>query len=1376
MIIFSWNIRGVGARIKRRTLRKFLNLHDPWIVFIQESKLELLTPRAAKSLWNWDDIEYCVSPSQGNSGGLITLWRNPHFQLDSFREERNWIAIKGVLTPANFNCTMINIYNSCEASIRESTWTEIVDYCSNSQYPCLIAGDFNETLTPGDRGSKVIDHSSSAHFQSFISDLHLIEIMPSEGWFTWFRGSSMSKLDRFFVQSEWITKFPLLNTSILKRSISDHCPIILKSREKLGGPKPFRFQDAWLTNRGCLETVKKAWLNSDGLEIMEKLKRVKIELKEWNSQVFGNIDQRIASLEGEIQKWDNIARRRLLSDDEIKSRASSQLDLWNWLKKQEIYWAQNSRIQWLKEGDRNSKFFHTFASLRRNKNNISSLEMDGRKIENPEEIRAEAVNYFSKLFHDDSPIRPVFQDLDFKSLNPSQAAELIVPFSHLEVDQAVASCNSSKSPGPDGFNFSFIKASWETIKYDVYTVIQEFWETGTLPKGCNVALVALIPKIPSPEGFKDYRPISMVGCIYKIVAKILAGRLKKVMGYLVGPNQSSFIEERQILDSVLIAGEIIETCKKSKKAAILLKLDFQKAFDSVSWPFLAWTLERMGFPPRWILWITSCVSSAAASILVNGTPSKPFKLQRGLRQGDPLSPFLFVFAAEVMNLMIKKAVSMNLWTGVDVSKNGPNITHLQFADDTLLFAPSDRQSLKNIKMVLILFQLTSGLKINFHKSEILGVHVAESTLRDWAQILRCKVGRFPMTYLGLPLGGSTSRVACWEPLLTRMNNKLAAWKSKLLSIGGRLTLIKASLSNLPMYFMSLYPIPKSVIEKIISIQRRFLWNGKPDQKAQALVRWEIVQLPKSLGGLNVGNVLNRNLGLLFKWVWRFFHEQDSLWRQVIQAKYNYSSSFCICDLTSLKNGGPWKQICNSLLKHPEACKLVQSGTRKQVGDGEATYFWHDVWIQDKPLKTTFPRLFRKAYLPHATVAAMRSRVNGEWDWKIPWNSPLRPRDQADWNSLLELLESLSLKDDQKDRLVWLLDKSESFTVNSFYLEISRKLQPLLQDTSHKLWKGLVPFRIEIFFWLVLLGKINTKVKLASHNIIPLSDLSCSLCNINPEDTSHLFLHCPFAQSLWNWWCSLWGISWVWPFSIEAAYTQWKFPTKNKFFQKIWNAAFQVIIWALWKERNSRVFNNTSNSIQEVQNLVLLRISWWSKGWKESFPYSANEVLRNPWCLLWHSSHKSSSNSIQKGTLPTNSLKWITGVSRNAIHNNMVMGGALLNNEGKILCVFSCPLPLMEASSAEVLAIHRTIQISLSNNRFRNNPMEIESQSQEAVVWCNNSSGGPWNLQFILNFIRSAARKGIKHSIILKNPNSFSTDEVIARMDLYRNSEFVVWVN
>lgn len=168
----------------------------------------------------------------------------------------------------------------------------------------------------------------------------------------------------------------------------------------------------------------------------------------------------------------------------------------------------------------------------------------------------------------------------------------------------------------------------------------------------------------------------MVGCVYKIVAKILARRLQRVMDHLISPYQTSFIKGRQILDGALIAGELIDSCKRMDKAAVILKLDFHKAFDCISWSYLDWVLNQMGFSSRWRGWIKSCVMTAFASVLINGSPTATFDLQRGLRQGDPLSPFLFDLAVEPLNLLIHRATELCLWKGIETSSGGLSLTHL----------------------------------------------------------------------------------------------------------------------------------------------------------------------------------------------------------------------------------------------------------------------------------------------------------------------------------------------------------------------------------------------------------------------------------------------------------------------------------------------------------------------------------------------------------------------------------------------------------------------------------------------------------------------------------------------------------------------------
>ena len=195
---------------------------------------------------------------------------------------------------------------------------------------------------------------------------------------------------------------------------------------------------------------------------------------------------------------------------------------------------------------------------------------------------------------------------------------------------------------------------WDTIKDAIYEFVLDFFVNGSSMRHLNVTWVTLIPKKENPSSIEDYRPISMVGALYKIISKILSFRLKEVIAPLIDESQSAFVMNRQILDGVLIANESLRWLKKKKIPGTLIKLDFQKAYDSVNWTFLELVMEKLGFGRTWIRWIMNCVTSASMSILLNGSPLKPFKMEKGLRKGDPLSPYLFILVSEALVCLLKK--------------------------------------------------------------------------------------------------------------------------------------------------------------------------------------------------------------------------------------------------------------------------------------------------------------------------------------------------------------------------------------------------------------------------------------------------------------------------------------------------------------------------------------------------------------------------------------------------------------------------------------------------------------------------------------------------------------------------------------------------
>ena len=301
---------------------------------------------------------------------------------------------------------------------------------------------------------------------------------------------------------------------------------------------------------------------------------------------------------------------------------------------------QKSRERWLKQGDCNSAYFHKVINFRRSYNSLHGILIAGVWVHDPIAVKNEAVSFFQNRFTEMHNIRPTLDGVNFSSINQRQREILIAPFSDQEIKDAVWSCGGEKCPGPDGFNFNFIKEFWEVVKSDFRRFVDEFHVHGCFPKGSNASFLALIPKINHPQTFDDYRPISLIGCMYKVIAKLLANRLKLVISALIDERQTSFIKERHILHGTLILNEVIEEACRCKKPVMVFKVDFEKAYDSVSWSFLDYMLQRMGFCPKWRQWISACLTTATISVLVNGSPSKEFVPSRGLRQGDPLAPLL----------------------------------------------------------------------------------------------------------------------------------------------------------------------------------------------------------------------------------------------------------------------------------------------------------------------------------------------------------------------------------------------------------------------------------------------------------------------------------------------------------------------------------------------------------------------------------------------------------------------------------------------------------------------------------------------------------------------------------------------------------------
>lgn len=218
----------------------------------------------------------------------------------------------------------------------------------------------------------------------------------------------------------------------------------------------------------------------------------------------------------------------------------------------------------------------------------------------------------------------------------------------------------------------------------------------------------------------------------------------------------------------------------------------------------------MGFNDQWISRMEECLSTTQISVLVNGSPTLLFNMQRGVRQRDAILPFLFLIEVKGLKCLLDKAKQGGLFEGIFINHFVDSLSLLHFADDTLIFIPAELDRVKNLRRVLWCFEIISGLKINFHKSSIVGLNVDSSLQSLTSSVLGCKTDSLPTKYLGLPLSNIRITLADWAPLINKVQQRLALWQGPLLSSGGRLTLIKVTVASIPIYYMSLFALPKVV--------------------------------------------------------------------------------------------------------------------------------------------------------------------------------------------------------------------------------------------------------------------------------------------------------------------------------------------------------------------------------------------------------------------------------------------------------------------------------------------------------------------------------------------------------------------------------------
>ena len=851
---------------------------------------------------------------------------NNNFEFRVLKEKKdlngNYLALDIVIEKQRL--TLLSLYGpNTDSPVFFTEIMNVIEDLGNDYF--ILCGDFNLVLNPH------IDYYNYLHVNNPNARDKLLEIIdqyclvdpfrelsPELQRYTWRKKTpfKQARLD-FFLFSESL--LPNLRKCTIESSYrSDHSMVVLELEFN-----PFiRGKGLWKFNNSLLYDVNYVTLIKEKiLEVkkqygalvynFENIHEVCDENLHFtiNSQLF--LETLLLEIRGktisyssykkkEKEKQENVLMQEiesleaLLDENSIQNLESKKQELETIRKEKMRGKIVRSRVKWIEEGEKPSKYFCGLESRNFTSKIIPKVEReDGQIITNQKDILMETKLFYETLYKDRdcsgngckiTDLETDLKNLDFQKLTLEEQMSLEGEITASEASITLQKMNNNRSPGSDGFSTEFFKFFWKDLKFFVVESLNYGFKVGELSVTQKQGIITCLPKDKKPRHFlKNWRPISLLNTVYKIGSGVIANRLKKVLNKLIDLDQTGFISGRYIGDNIRLIYDIMQFTEENDIPGLLLLIDFEKAFDSISWNFLLCVMKFFNFGESIINWVQVFYKNITSAIIQGGNLSDFFRIGRGCRQGDPLSPYLFILCAEILAIKIRGNKTIN---GIKITRVEHKLS--QFADDTSLILDGSEESLNEALLELDWYAKLSGLNINFSKTQVVWIGSKKYSRDILCPNRNLSWGKTTFKLLGINFDVNLDKIIDinYTDRMLQIKNLIHTWSKRNLTCIGKITVVKTLILPVINHLILTLPNPSNeIIKKINDLLFTFIWNSPVHR-----VKKEVLQKDYSEGGLKMINLASFIIALKSTWVRKLF-STECKWQNILLSKVDKEKIF-----------------------------------------------------------------------------------------------------------------------------------------------------------------------------------------------------------------------------------------------------------------------------------------------------------------------------------------------------------------------------------------------------------------------------------------------------------------------------------------------------